>query len=61
MAALNKKWEYITLLISLNRYESTPEELNRLGNEGWELMGVVTVGNAFQCVLKRVVRKKDGN
>ena len=53
------QWEYKTL----NSIEtaSHPEELNKLGQQGWEVTGIAGTGNAFkeQIILKRPKSKDD--
>ena len=53
------QWEYKTL----NSIEtaSHPEELNKLGQQGWEVTGIAGTGNAFkeQIILKRPKQRDD--
>ena len=53
------QWEYKTL----NSIEtaSHPEELNKLGQQGWEVTGIAGTGNAFkeQIILKRPRQRDD--
>ena len=54
------QWEYKTL----NSIETAvhPEELNKLGQQGWEVTGIAGTGNAFkeQIILKRPKQHDDG-
>ena len=48
-------WEY-KVVSKKTSVEALPteDELNALGKDGWELVGVVPVSNAVQFYLKRV-------
>lgn len=46
-------WEYKRLIVDTPPSEA---ELNALGAEGWELVGVAPVAQAVQLYFKRMVR-----
>lgn len=47
-------WEYKVVTSDSDQRMLNQDELNALGNDGWELVGVVTLPNAVQFYLKRV-------
>jgi hypothetical protein len=49
-------WEYKHLTRGSKVSALDEQELNALGREGWELVGVVTVGRTSHFYLKREAR-----
>lgn len=45
-----QKWEYKYLIISAKKVEN---ELNALGNEGWEVVNMEVAPLQLVCLLKR--------
>ncbi len=63
LTSTRTQWEYRLEALNLNPVDidfDDPDELNRLGAEGWELVGVQpnpTEGaSPFLCIFKRPVR-----
>jgi hypothetical protein len=47
-------WEYKVLSrIIADEPPPTEDDLNALGNDGWELVGILTISNRVQFYLKR--------
>ena len=47
-------WEYRVASRNVGEPTFSEEELNALGRDGWELVGVVTLPNKVQFYFKRV-------
>jgi hypothetical protein len=53
---MSTKWEYRVKFIKIPRHEATTSitrELNEFGEDGWELVNVVTVTTMLMAVFKR--------
>ena len=51
------KWEYRTLLKSSDDAPLTEQDLNAMGADGWELVGVVRLSRNVQLFFKRARRR----
>lgn len=55
---MSVSWEYRVKFIKIPRHEATASitvELNAIGEDGWELVNVVTVAMMLMAVFKRPV------
>lgn len=49
-------WEYEVVIRNVDQLPLGQGELNALGKEGWELVGVVALPNTVQFYFKRMVK-----
>ena len=49
-----QKWEYKVVSMNADQLPLSQDELNALGKDGWELVGIVPLSSAVQFYLKRL-------
>jgi hypothetical protein len=49
-------WEYEVVIRNVDQLPLSQGELNALGKDGWELVGVVAMPNTVQFYFKRIHR-----
>ena len=51
------RWEYVRLQLDVHKVKSADDTVDRLGREGWELVGVVCTASYVHMWFKRALNQ----
>lgn len=55
--AMQPRWEYRVIIVNLKFTSHTEDQLNDLGRDGWEAVGILPEGSQTMALLKRRVKR----